>query len=201
MVDTAGGLTILVAALSSCRLEAGCAARGQLPPAPSSPSKRPLRRARCGVCTARGAAHGSVEFSLVVLFSSFPSLRCSCKPLFPRPPPPAGRGLNSGLRVAGGRRLVAAWPSPAQAPSAVRSALTSVRPTIGASISVNGLHIAATARHAQHGLCGVHAATILPCRDTQKGPRPGLAQPESLICVLFATCTHPHLIFGPPKHE
>lgn len=154
------------------------------PPVHLPNAERPLKRAGSDGCTALGAAHGRLRVSPYAPPPPFLP-RAALQTSFPPPPPPAGRGLSSCLPAACSHRPIATSPSPAQAPRAVRSALTSVRPTIGASISVSELHIAATARHAQHGLCGVHTATALPCPNTQTGFWPGVVQPGTLISTVF----------------
>lgn len=169
---------MLVAALSTTCLKES-RRRGRSPPAALihlPHAERPLGSTGCSKCTALGTVHGRLRLSSWLVLHpllSFPAQLS--KPPFPPPSPPVGRGLSSGLGAARSHRPTAASPSPAQAPRAVRSAPTSVRPTIGASISVSERHNAATARHAQHGLCGVHTATALLCPGAKTRFRPGLA--------------------------
>nr|XP_019596037.1 PREDICTED: uncharacterized protein C10orf95-like [Rhinolophus sinicus] len=111
--------------------------------APREVSFCPPRLTFPGLSAARTEGREFRPDSCFHLFLPFPELRS--KPRFPAPSPPAGRGHR-----------------PIAAPRAVRPALTSVRPAIGASISVSELHIAATARHAQRGLCG-GTAPAPPC--------------------------------------
>lgn len=139
---------------------------------PRSPSQRRApTRARCS-----WRVHG---------FAGLASPSSAASPFSPLPKslsllafsPAAGLGQSSRVPtlVTAAVPITAASTAPARALRALRSALTSARPTIGASISVNELHIPATACHAQHGHCRVRTdychrrCLAWPCKEGLAG--------------------------------